>query len=100
VTTQPITVVPHAKAATITYDLPNGAPNVQNIAPTRITIRYSQHESFPIPHVIEVDIKGQIRDADGQPGPFSRTINYRKGEQLPAWAAELVHDNLPAWWTE
>ena len=104
--TQPITTVPYVMDQFITYDLPDGAPDVTSgssvIVPTRISIRYSQHETLAISHVIEVNVKGRFRDQDGTVSNLGHTVEvwrHTPAESRPAWVAELVADNLPIWWT-
>jgi len=104
-TDQTITTIPYSENATLTYDLPNGAPDVTSgsdvLAPTRITIKYSQHASFAFPQVIEVTIKGLIRNPDGTLSSLSNTAEvwrYAATENRPAWVAAMINENLPAWW--
>lgn len=101
-----VTTVPYTEQQTITYDLPNGAPDIRSgsdtLVPTRITIRYSQHESWAFPQVVEVTVKGRFREADGtvsERGNTAEVWRHTPDAERAAWVRELVRDNLPQWWT-
>ncbi|MCX4751737.1 hypothetical protein OG455_41760 [Kitasatospora sp. NBC_01287] len=105
-TTRTVTAVPYEEKQTVTYDLPNGAPDIHSgsdtLVPTRITINYSQHPSFAIPRVVEVTVKGLFRNSDGTAGPQGHRAEvwrYVPKADRAAWVAVLVRENLPQWWT-
>jgi hypothetical protein len=103
---QIVATVPYSEKQILMLDLPNGAPDVRSgtdtLAPTRVTITYAQHESWPVPHSVEVTVKGFLRDAGGNVtsrANVAEVWRYVEPEQRAAWVAQLVAENLPAWWT-
>jgi hypothetical protein len=101
-----VTTVPYSEKQMLMLDLPNGAPDVHSgsdvLVPNRVTIAYAQHESFAVPQSVEVTVKGLLRNLDGTVSSRANTVEvwrYVEPAERAAWVAQLVAENLPAWWT-